>query len=233
MTTFVLVHGGFGDSWYWNGTAAALEREGHRVLRVELTTSGPDPAALGDFAADVAETRRVLDSADEPVVLVGHSSGGMAVTEVADHPGIAHSVYVSAAWPERGQSFGEVFRNADLGWVVPTADGAALSVTPDVETAHRDLCADAPMEIAAAWHARLGYQAVGDVGTPSSAPDRTHPVTYVVLEQDRCLPPADQEATATRADRVERLATSHNPQISDPEGLAAVLARVPVPADAP
>ena len=48
--------------------------------------------------------RQVLDTIDEPVVLVGHSYGGMVITELADHPKVRHTVYLTAFWPERGQS---------------------------------------------------------------------------------------------------------------------------------
>ena len=62
--------------------------------------------------------------------------------------------------------------------------------------------------------------------TPSSAPARAHPTTYVVCEQDRALPPPAQEQMAAAADRVERLPSSHQPMLSMPDELATVLARV-------
>ncbi|WP_300008971.1 alpha/beta hydrolase [Pseudonocardia sp.] len=231
MTTYVLVHGGFTDSWYWGETAALLERDGHRVLLVELPSTGTDPATLGGLVEDAAETRRVIDSAGEPVVLVGHSSGGMVITEVADHPGIAHTVYVSAMWPQRGAAVGDVLAQMPpMEWTVPNSDGTAVAVTSDVEVAHRYLCADLDPARVPEWHAGLMFSGTRGMATPSSAPDRAHPTTYVVLEQDRAIPVQAQEAMATGADRIERLGTGHVPQLTDPDGLAAVLARVPVPA---
>ena len=226
MSTYLLVHGGFTDSAYWGETAAVLRRDGHRVLLAELPSTGTDPATLGGLAEDAAEVRRMLDEADEPVVLVGHSSGGMVITEVADHPAIAHTVYVGAFWPERGQTLFEAEgASGAAGFVRPTPDGKAFAVTDDWETARQYLYEDVDESVAKEAYARLMLTG-GGTGTPSSAPDRQHAVTYVVLGRDRAVPTASQELLAQKADRVERLATSHSPMLADPEGLAAVLAGV-------
>jgi pimeloyl-ACP methyl ester carboxylesterase len=229
MTTYLLVHGGFTDSCYWTDTAAALERAGHRVLVAELPSTGPDPGALGDLADDSAEVRRVLDEAGEPAVLVGHSYSGAVLTEVADHPAIAHTVYVGAFWPERGQAVLESEgAHGIVAFVQMTSDTTAARVTEDWETARTHLFADVPEGTAREMFGRLVYSSGVAATQPCAAPDRRHPTTYVVLENDLALPAASQEALARKADHVERLATSHSPMLSDPEGLAAILSRVPV-----
>jgi pimeloyl-ACP methyl ester carboxylesterase len=230
MTTYLLVHGGFTDGRYWADTAAALERNGHRVLVAELPSTGPDPAALGDLADDAAEVRRMLDGSTGPVVLVGHSYGGMVLTEVADHPAIAHSVYVAAFWPEPGQAALESEgAQGTAAFVQMAEDMSAARVTEDWETARRHLYADVDEGTARDVFARLGYTSGAATTQPCSAPARRHRTTYVVLERDLALPTASQEVLAGKADRVERMATSHSPMLADPEGLAALLARVPVP----
>ncbi len=226
MSTYVLVHGGFADGWYWGETATLLEKDGHRVHIAELLSTGREPTGLGDFGDDVTEVRRLVRAAGEPVVLVAHSYGGMVITELGGDPGVAHSVYVSALWPERGQSVMDVFAGAALDWIVPSADGSAFRVTDDVDHAVKVLCSDLDPTQVPEWHASLMWSTGSALGVPSTAPDRTHPVTYVVLEQDNAIVPALQEAMAARADHVERLATAHVPQLSDPEGLAAVLGRI-------
>jgi pimeloyl-ACP methyl ester carboxylesterase len=229
MSTYLLVHGGFTDGRYWADTAAVLERGGHGVLVAELPSSGSDPGVLGDLSDDAAEIRRVLDEAGQPVVLVGHSYGGVVLTEVADHPHIAHSVYVGAFWPERGQAVLQAEGAQGLAaFVQVTADAAAARVTEDWETARRHLFADVPEGTARAMFERLGYSSGAAVTQPCAAPDRPHPTTYVVLEDDLALPTASQEVLARKADHVERLATSHTPMLADPEGLAATLSRIPV-----
>ncbi len=226
-TTYVLVHGGFVDGWYWGETAARLEKEGYRVLVADLPSSGPDVAALGDLYADAAAVRALLDAADGPVVLVGHSYGGMVITEVADHPAITRSVYLGALWPARGQSLLDVFGELPPdGPILVTDDGAAVRVTDDRESARDVFAGDLDPVRFADYHARMIPSSTSAMGEASTAPDRSHPVTYVVLEQDRVFPPDVQEIAAVRADDVQRLSTSHTPMLADPEGLAALLARL-------
>lgn len=224
MTTYVLVHGGFVDGWYWGATAARLEGQGHRVLVAELPSTGADPSALGGLADDVAEVRRCVAATGDPVVLVGHSYGGLVITDAADEPGVAHRVYVSAFWPERGRSLMDL-ATGPLDWIVPSDDGAAVRVTDDVDRAVEVLCADLDPARRAEWFGHLLYSAAAVMGTPAIAPGSGAPVTYVVLEEDGAVPPELQESMAARADRVERMPTSHCPQLVDPDGLAAVLSR--------
>ena len=71
----------------WDDLTQQLEKAGHRVTVVDqLPSAGTDPASLGDRTADANHVGAVLNSLDEPVVLVGHSYGGMVITELADHP---------------------------------------------------------------------------------------------------------------------------------------------------
>lgn len=225
MTRFVLVHGGFTDSSYWGETRAALEAAGHEVALAELPSTGPDPVALGSLADDVVEVRRLLDEGAERSVLVGHSYGGMVLTEVADHPGIACAVYVSAFFPARGQGIGD-FLPEPLEWMQVHPSGAAIGVSDDIEVTHRGLAADLDIESWRPWHDRLCYSSLADFGAVATAPDRTHPVAFVICEQDASLRPALQEAMAARADRVLRIATSHSPMLADPFGLASLLEEV-------
>jgi pimeloyl-ACP methyl ester carboxylesterase len=140
--------------------------------------------------------RRVLDAVDEPVVLVGHSSGGMVITEVADHPAIAHTVYLSAFWPQRGQSPSDLLGDGPLpSWMVPH-DNGTLTATDDLDVTGRVLCADVDPARAAEELRRMIPQSMSSFETPSSAPDRKHRTTYIICEQDNCIPVAAQEQMA-------------------------------------
>lgn len=227
MTNFVLVHGGFVGGWYWSEVAQRLEKAGHRVDVVEqLPSVGLDPATLGDLAADAAVVRRLVDGVGEPVVLVGHSSGGMVITELADHPSVAHSVYLAALWPQRGQSLMDMFAGGPpLTWAAPQNDGT-LTVTDDLELLRQTLCADVDKQRAEAELRRMMPQSIASATAASSAPDRGHPTTYIICEQDQAIPPAAQEQMAAAADHVERLASSHQPMVSMPDELAMTLGRV-------
>jgi len=225
MTHFVLVHGAWGGGWVWDDLVTHLEKDGHRATVVEqLPSSGRDPAALGDLRADAERVREVVRDAGEPVVLVGHSYGGMVVTELADDPNVAHTVYLAAFRPQRGQSVLDLLGDGPPPpWIVPRDDGT-MAVSQDVEVVRAHLCPELPAPEAEQFIGRLGLQSVASLATPSTAPEPAHPVTYLVCEQDRAVPPEAQEAMAAGADRVVRLATSHMVQFTMADRLAAELA---------
>jgi pimeloyl-ACP methyl ester carboxylesterase len=225
MANFVLVHGGFVGGWYWSEVAHRLEKAGHRVEVIEqLPSAGPDPAVLGDLAADVEVVKQAVERVGEPVVLVGHSSGGMVITELADHPSVAHSVYLAAAWPQRGQSMMDVLAEAPVGWASPHDDGTARP-TDDLELLRQALCADVDKQHAYPNLRRMVPQSIASATAPSTAPERSHPTTYIICEQDQTIPPASQEQMAASADHVHRLPSSHQPMASMPDELADLLGR--------
>jgi pimeloyl-ACP methyl ester carboxylesterase len=87
MSDYLLVHGGFNGGWVWDDVAERLEKAGHEVRVVDqLPSAGTDPASLGDLTTDANHVRQVLDTIDEPVVLVGHSYGGMVHHRVSRPP---------------------------------------------------------------------------------------------------------------------------------------------------
>ena len=99
VKTIVLVHGAFADGSGWKPVADILQSHGYAVLVVQEPETS--------FAADVAATRRVLDKAG-PCVLVGHSYGGMIITEAGMHPDVKALVYVAAVQPDVGESLSDL-----------------------------------------------------------------------------------------------------------------------------
>ncbi|WP_448627464.1 alpha/beta fold hydrolase [Geodermatophilus sp. URMC 64] len=237
MTHFLLVHGAWGGGWAWDEVVSRLERDGHRATTVQLVSAGADPAALGDLQADAEVVRAAIRDAGEPVVLVGHSYGGMVITELADDPGVAHTVYLTAFWPQRGQAVQSFLSEGPMpAWIVPRPDGN-FEVSDDVDAVREGLCADLTREQAQELRDRLVLQSGTAFTATSTAPDRTHPVTYVICEQDRAIPAELQEAFAQQADHVVRLPSAHVPQWSMPDRVVEVLeslsqeaARAPAPA---
>lgn len=226
MSDYLLVHGAFGVGWVWDEVAKRLEKTGHRAHVVsQLPSTGTDPALLGDLAADAQCVRRMLDAMDEPVVLVGHSYSGMVITELADHPKLRHTVYLSAFWPERGQSALNLMGDA-LPPVFVRRDHGALEVTDDFDLAWRTFCADLDREGAQKLLSRFVLQSYSSCIAPSTAPERSHPTTYVIGLHETEGSLAGQEASAPKADHVVRLPANHMMQLSRPDELAEVLARV-------
>src|SRR5438105_14059197 len=94
--TIVLVHGGFVDGSGWQPVYNILTKSGHKVYVVQNTT-----ASLAD---DVAATLRIVDAQEGPVLLVGHSYGGVVITEAGNHPKVKGLVYIAAFAPDEGES---------------------------------------------------------------------------------------------------------------------------------
>jgi pimeloyl-ACP methyl ester carboxylesterase len=98
-TNIILVHGGWGDGSSWTQEIPILEKAGHRVIAVQLP--------LHTLADDVATVKRAIDFIGGPVVLVGHSYGGMVITNAGyNNPNVKGLVYVAAFAPQEGQSLG-------------------------------------------------------------------------------------------------------------------------------
>jgi pimeloyl-ACP methyl ester carboxylesterase len=229
MSTYLLVHGACAGGWVWDDLAERLEKAGHRVRVVErLPSAGTDPGSLGDLTTDANHVRQVLDTIDEPVVLVGHSYGGMVITELADDPKVRHSVYLAAFWPQRGQSLLDLLGDALLpNWFVPRDDGA-LEITDDFELAWESLCADLDRDRTRDMLSRFVLQSAAAFGAPSTAPDGTHPTTYIIAAQDsdNCLPVAAQETMSAYADYVVWLSAAHMVQLARPDELAEALGQI-------
>jgi pimeloyl-ACP methyl ester carboxylesterase len=148
MTNYVLVPGGWVGGWYWSEVADRLKTAGHRVEVIEqLPSAGTDPATLGGLAADANAVKQAVEGVGEPVVLVGHSYGGMVITELADHPAVTHSVYLAAFWPQRGQSAMDLLAGGPPPtWMSPHEDGT-LRTTEDLELLRQALCGDVDPEL--------------------------------------------------------------------------------------
>ncbi|QRP48160.1 alpha/beta fold hydrolase [Amycolatopsis sp. FDAARGOS 1241] len=223
---YVLVHGAFYGGWSWQPVADALRALGHDVHVVaQLPSGGADPARLGDLAADVAHVRALVDGVGREVVLTGHSYGGMVVAELADHPRVRHSVFLAAFRPKRGQTLLDIRSPHPVEWVESREDGT-LHVTADESIAREVLAADLDEPVFAAVHGRGGAQAAVSYTRPSSGPEHTHPVIYVVCERDKAIFPADQEKMADGADHVVRLDAPHLVPLTHPREVAELLAGV-------
>jgi pimeloyl-ACP methyl ester carboxylesterase len=96
MNDVVLVHGGFVDGSGWQGVYDALKADGYNVAVVQNPTLS--------LAGDVAATHQVIDALPGPVTLVGHSYGGVVITEAGSHEKVNSLVYIAAFAPDKGES---------------------------------------------------------------------------------------------------------------------------------
>ena len=189
VATMVLVHGAWVDGLPWYQVVPDLQERGHTTVVIDrLPSSAADPADVGGLADDVAVVRAALDEAGSDVVLVGHSYGGMVITEVADHSAVVASVYVAAFWPLAGMSLLDLSRDAPpADWFLPTDDG--VLAPGDLDAVHRAVAADVDRAAFIPIYQRMAVQSLASWSTPSSAPRRSHPTTYVICTQDLAIAP--------------------------------------------
>jgi pimeloyl-ACP methyl ester carboxylesterase len=131
VATFVLVHGAWHGAWCWREIVPLLESEGHLVLVPDLPGHGDDRSPVSEMTLE-SYARRVTDTieqATEPVVLVGHSMGGIVVTQAAElvPDRVARLVYVTAFLPADGQSL------IDLAGSVENGDNVQPNLVVDEE----------------------------------------------------------------------------------------------------
>jgi pimeloyl-ACP methyl ester carboxylesterase len=221
----VLVHGAWHGSWCWAKVVPLLEEQGLTVRTVDLPSSGPDVDGLGSLDDDVTALTSVLDEVPGPKVLVGHSYGGLPISEAgAGRDDVVHLVYVCAFMLDVGQSLLDAAGGQPMSWWQVSDDGR--SITPN--RPESVFYSDCSPEEAAAAVAQLTPQSMSSCTTPlSAAAWQTVPATYVVADRDPELPQAVQEMMATgKARELRHLDSAHSPFLSRPEELAALITDV-------
>ena len=219
----VLVHGGFVDGSGWEPVYHRLRKEGFQVSIVQNPTTS--------LADDVVATRRVIAAQDGPVILVGHSYGGVVITEAGTDPRVAGLVYIAAFAPDTGESVASLIKDpvpgAPVPPILPPTDGVLLldrarfaaSFAGDLDPARAAFLADSQVP----W----GLDALnGAVTEPAWKSKRSW---YLVASDDRMIPPPAQRLMAARAGaEVSEVAGSHAVYESQAEAVARLIARAAV-----
>ena len=220
LVSIVLVHGGFVDGSGWEGVYDVLTKDGYRVSVVQNPTTS--------LADDVAVTMRVIEALDGDVLLVGHSYGGVVITEAGNHPKVAGLVYITAFAPDKGESVSSLIANPPPGAPVP----------PILPPQDGYLFLDRT-KFAAAFAADLSPKAAGfmadsqvpwGVGALTGAVTepawKSKPSYYLVATQDLMIPVDAQRSMADRAgSTVAEVAGSHAVYVSKPKEVAALIRR--------
>jgi pimeloyl-ACP methyl ester carboxylesterase len=214
-TTVVLVHGAFADGSGWDRVIPLLQAKGLHVVSVQ------NP--LTSLSDDVAATRRVLDAQTGPVVLVGHSWGGIVISEAGGHERVKSLVYVAAFAPSEGQSA------SDLGKGYPVPPGLAFLVqdkqgflTLSPEGVAKHFAQDLPPSQTRVMAATQGpIRAASFDEKVSTAAWKTKPSWFVLTKQDHMIDPRLQKAMAGKISaHVVVVQSSHVPQLSRPAQVA-------------
>lgn len=214
----VLVHGGFVDGSGWEGVYRILKNNGYGVSIVQNPTIS--------LADDVAATKRILAAQDVPAILVGHSYGGVVITEAGNDPKVAALVYIAAFAPDAGESVASLIQNPPPGApvppIMPPQDGYLFldkakfpaAFAADVDSEKAAFMADSQVP----W----GLDALN--GAVSAPAWKTKPSWYLVATDDHMIPPPAQRLMAKRAGAttVEERG-SHAIYVSSPSVVADII----------
>jgi pimeloyl-ACP methyl ester carboxylesterase len=236
MATFVLVHGSWHGGWCFDAVKALLEAQGHEVLAPDLPGMGGDEAALrgvtlqgwADFVAELCRK-----AGQRPVVLAGHSRGGLVVSQAAETApeAIDALVYICAMMLPDGMSraaFKELEGpNPAFDALVSPVFGGAGTVADPRQGPAVFAQLSPPDQVAAAMQ-RLVAEPHGPRSEPLRlTPERwgSLPRTYIECLHDRTIPLSSQRTMQALSPGawVVSLDSDHSPFLCQPEALAAAL----------
>jgi len=218
IKNIVLVHGGFVDGSGWADVHRLLTTDGYKVTIVQNPTTS--------LADDVAVTRRALAAQDGPAILVGHSYGGVVISEAGTDSHVKGLVYVAAFAPDKGESVSSLIANPAPGAAVPPilppqdgflfldkakfAGAFAADVSPGTAAFMAD--SQVPWGVAAL---------AGQITAPAW---KVRPSWYLVAGDDKMIPPVAQRAMAGRAGAtVVETRGSHAVYVSQPKAVATLI----------
>jgi pimeloyl-ACP methyl ester carboxylesterase len=234
LTTIVLIHGAWHGAWCWHKVTPLLEAAGARVVAPDLPSMGaditpPDVITLNYWARFVAD---VIGREAQPVVLVGHSRGGIVISQAAElvPERIRSLVYLAGFLLPSGETLAASANGIEDSLVppnmIPAASGLTCTVRASVlREAFYGGCSDADFEYA---RKRLSPEPLKPLVTPLQLTQERFgrvPRTYIETSLDRAVTPAAQRRmqAALPCERVATLPTDHSPFLCQPESLARIL----------
>ena len=221
--TIVLVHGAWADSSGWNDSIKGLQNKGYTALAV----ANP----LRSLHGDAAYLSSVLAGIAGPIVLVGHSYGGMVLTNAATgNPNVKALVYIAAFAPDQGEKQIDLILmnpgsqiGPDTLTFRPYPGGLDSYITPSVFP--RVFAHDVPPSTAAVMAATQRPFDIAILEELSGPPAwKTIPSWYLVATEDRAIPPATQRFMANRAGAtIAEVRSSHVPMVSRPSAVTDLI----------
>ncbi len=240
MATFLLIHGAWQGAWAWERLVPLLEAGGHRAIAVDLPGDGHDETPPGDVTTMLyAETvAGLIDEADAPVIVVGHSMGGTVASQVSElrPEKISLAVYLCAFLLPDGDSIVDFYERAWEDWM--TGAHARVTYSDDNHASMIDPASavdvfynTADPDDAAAAAAKLTPQPEGGRRSKlqlSAEKFGSIPRVYIETLQDRSVFPELQKRmySETPVGKLYSLDTDHAPQLSAPGELAAILSEL-------
>jgi len=213
----VLVHGTYVDGSSWSKVIPILQNAGHKVIAVQLP--------LHSLADDIATVKRAIDLVGAPVILVGHSYGGIVITNAAyNNSNVKGLVYIAAFAPEEGQSLGNfvdlkkfpkgllVFDKGGFVYINPEAFGQVIAQDAD----------PAQVKVIAAVQKPFNQSILAEKSGPPAW--KQLPSWYQVSENDHAIPPDAERLFAKQINATTiSLPSSHASPLSHPNQVAQLI----------
>ncbi|CNI39386.1 MULTISPECIES: alpha/beta hydrolase [Yersinia] len=216
----LLVHGAWADGSQWRHIIPALHAMGHRVIAIQ------NP--LTSLADDVERTIKLTTALYGPTLLVGHSYGGMVITQVGHLQNVVGMVYLAAFAPDAGESLSSLLAlrapPAGTAYIRPDDNGFLWI---DSDKFHEHMCQDIDENEALVMALSQKPLAARTFTDKSAQPAwRVKPCWYQVSTEDRMLPAETQRGFAERiqAQKVIELLSSHASHISHPQQIIDLIA---------
>lgn len=238
MSTFVLIHGSWHGGWCWDKVLPLLEKEGHKVVAPDLPGHGQDKTAISEITLQrfVDRVCQVLDAQSEPVILVGHSMGGIVITQTAEYrpDKIKTLVYLCAFLPRNGETLLQLAQQDMETLILPNLiineEHGYHSVEEEAikEVFYHDC---SPEDVARAKSLLVPEEALAPVATPVQTSDDNYgriPRVYIECLRDQTIGPSLQKQMymATPCHKILSLDTGHSPFFSAPAELVTHLVSI-------
>jgi pimeloyl-ACP methyl ester carboxylesterase len=212
----ILVHGAWADGSIWTKVIPILQDAGHRVIAVHLT--------LHSLADDVATVKRAIELVGRPTIVVGHSYGGMVITNAAyNNPNVKGLVYIAAFAPKEGQSLGDFVDVKEMKKTLITDSEGFTYIKPAMFTGA--FSKDVNPSEAETMAAVQNPFNISIFAEKSGPPAWKHlPTWYQVSENDRSIPPDVQCTFAKQMNATTiSLPSSHASLVSHPDEIAKLI----------
>jgi pimeloyl-ACP methyl ester carboxylesterase len=218
VKNIVLVHGAFADGSSWSKVIPLLQAKGFHVRSVGIP--------LTSFADDVAATKRAIAAEGGPVILVGHSYGGLVITEAGNDPKVASLVYVAAFAPDADRTITEISKPfpppLGLSKLTPLSDGFLLLSPEGIETAFAQDLTNEEKALLVAVQPQTAGSIFG--AKPTAAAWHSKPSWYIVASNDNMIAPEQEKSMAKQINATTTvLPSSHVVMLSHPKEVAKVI----------
>jgi|SRR5215210_1476773 len=224
MPTLIFVHGACvrDAAWWWSPMIEPLADRGIASRAVALPSCGETGGELGDLYADADACRQAIAEADAPVVLCGHSYGGMVITEAGDDERVSRLLYVTSVMAEDGQSQAELVGSEPAPWLDPSDDGTIGVHAEMIRELFLQDCDEVTTEQAVT---RLTRQSLTPfTQAPRQAAWQHKPSTYFVCTDDLATPADVQRRRIKANTRRVDFQAGHHPFLSRPDAFAQSIA---------